>query len=157
MERRLRRHVVRMMEIGHIEYPTLAGGKRRVIDMSSKPRNRKNSSASVSGPWDYTIDNTAGTVTIESGSIYRGVRNPATSASTEISITTGSYAVPAKVYVKYNWVSTSISILGNVTGNIHSDASDFMVPLHEFYMSNGSIKHKRQLQFSDIVISGNAP
>jgi hypothetical protein len=144
-----------MMEIGHIEYPTLGGGKRRVIDMSSKPRNRKNSSAAVSGPWDYTIDNTAGTVTIEGGWVFRGKRDPLECDSAVVTVNSGTLASPCWAYAEYITATDTITIITTCLSEPpKSETGILRIPLHTFYMSGASIVHNQQQQYGAIKIDG---
>lgn len=107
------------------------------------------------GPWDYTIDNTAGTVTIEGGWVFRGKRDAVECDEAEVTVNSGTLASPCWAYAEYITATGAITIITTCLSTPpKSETGIYRIPLHTFYMSGASIVHHQQQQFGAIKIDG---
>ena len=148
-----------MIEIGQLTYPVPGRMPRRVIDLRPKARPRSTGSGGSTTPSSWrkvSVDSATMEVVIGTGIILHGLRTPIVVPQTTVTIAGGTESAPAYVYLEYSWGGAGASIHPTTTTTFPRPTSlVFMIPLHSFYVDNGSIVHVRQHQWSDILLPGN--
>jgi hypothetical protein len=107
------------------------------------------------GPWDYTIDQDAGTVRIEGGWIFRGKRTPLEVTAEDVAVNSGTAADPCWAYLEYYTTTGTAAIIATCLSDPpQSETGIYRVPLHTFYMDGTTIVFDEQQQFGAIKIDG---
>ena len=147
-----------MIEIGQLTYPVPGRMPRRVIDLRPKARPRSTGSGGSTTPSSWrkvSVDSATMKVVVGEGWLYAGTGDPIVVPQTEVTVSGGTVANPAYIYLEHTWGSSTAAIATSSSlTKPKPDQTFYRVALHSFYTSGGSLVNIRQHRCSDIDLLG---